>query len=424
MGAAPRNLIASVALFGGDAAPEPPRRVRIWRPGENPGDYGVIVFSARAAAAIMEDYRRRGTLLAIDIEHNQNPTANPCLDPNSPPVTGGYCALELVETSAGPELWMLPDWSDCGAPHAQPGVVCCAAHQIRSKQRRYISPDWWVDPETNEPLRLNRISLVSEPATYGINLLASRAATGARKTMNEEQLRAAYATAKMQAEGAEGELKAAAAAYMEQLKTAAAALGVDLEAEPAPASEQASQAENQPGAQPAAATASAPPNGMANRAATRPRQAAAPAPAQRPMTRAELDAYLAERDERGRLLELNKDRIPEGHRNMLGSRSIADVREYIAGLGPRPAPAGTQGDTGGALVDSHAPGQPRAWKKALSAVENFMASRFRAALGQTEAKEKAFEDKVEEDGGITVSIVDIVERKRAERLKAMGRASA
>ena len=138
---------------------------------------------------------RGGNPLIMDIEHALNPMVNPTLDPADPPPTAGYLQLELFEGPDGPELWGLPRWSDCGRSAPVPGEVCCGKHQIESGQRCCISPDWQIDTETREPVRLNRVSLVAEPATYGINLLASRAVASSEAPMDDkmEKLKAGYA---------------------------------------------------------------------------------------------------------------------------------------------------------------------------------------------------------------------------------------
>ena len=407
-----RNLLASVSLVAGNGPAEPPARVRIWRPGSNPGDYGELAFTRRAADSIMAAFATRGTLLAIDFEHNQNPKANPRLDPNAPPVTGGYLALEVVETRRGPELWFVPQWSDCGAPHAQAGTVCCAKHQITSRQRLYISPDWEMDLETREPLELNRVSLVAEPATYGVNLLASRANPGDRRTMNEAQLRAAFGLAKMQAEGADGDMKAAAAAFVEQLRQAAKNLGVDLDkggGEAAPASVEAS---TQTATDPAAAAAA---TQMASADCAPDKNALASRGAGRMPTQAEIDRMHADAVSKVDLLAANKDRLTPKLSSMLASRSLAETREFLEALPSRAAGSeGTGGDVSGAVGLGPMRAAQGA-KRALSAQDNFTASRIRGALGVTDKAAEEAEKAIDPDGGYTFSLSQIIETKQVER---------
>src|SRR5262245_36483810 len=131
-----RNPTASIRLTASAGPLVAPDRFRIWRAGANPGDYGELNFTPRAAESVMADYLRRGNALVMDIEHALNPAINPKLDPERPPPTAGYLALELVSG----ELWGVPRWSDCGRPAPVPGEVCCGKHQIESGQRCYVSP--------------------------------------------------------------------------------------------------------------------------------------------------------------------------------------------------------------------------------------------------------------------------------------------
>lgn len=323
----------SVVKLVAGAGLVPPARFRLWKAGPNPGDYGNVNFTPAAAASVMGEYQRRGNALVMDIEHALNRTVNPTLSPNDPPPTAGYTALELVDTPDGPELWLLPRWSDCGRDAPVPDEVCCAKHQIQSGQRCYVSPDWDQDTETGEPIRLNRVSLVAEPATWGINLLASRAGAAQGKTqVDEKQIRAAYALASMQAAAAEGPLKETATAYAEQLKGAAAAMGVDLEKEP----EAAPESERAEGQAKKAAAESAQPSEPAKPEAT------AAVTASKPVTMAEVRREMAEQTERQTLLAGIKDRVPTGHTQLVASMGLTQLRAYARGL-PATVSAGGKG---------------------------------------------------------------------------------
>jgi phage I-like protein len=160
------NLVASAALeLPTDGPRRAPTAFPIWRPGPNRGDFGVTNVTPRAARRVLAAYQARGNFLAIDIEHNTNRKANPKYDPSNPPRGGGYLAIALRETLEGLWVWADPvRWSDY------------ARAQIEGGERCYISPDWDNDPTTGEPIEIKRVSLVMEPGTYGIPLLASRAA--------------------------------------------------------------------------------------------------------------------------------------------------------------------------------------------------------------------------------------------------------
>lgn len=142
--------------------PKAPDRYCLWRPGLIKGDFGLCRWDAEAAQQVMAAYEQRGNPVPIDVQHNSNPHCNPNLDRNNPPKGGGYAWLKLVETPAGPELWLDPiKWSDY------------AVQEIESGSRRAISPEWQFDPKTDRPTEITAISLVQNPGTHGIGLMAS-----------------------------------------------------------------------------------------------------------------------------------------------------------------------------------------------------------------------------------------------------------
>lgn len=402
---------STVKLVAG-AGLVPPARFRLWRAGANPGDYGNVNFTPVAAASVMGEYTRRGNALAMDIEHALNRTVNPTLSPNDPPPTAGYTALELVDTPDGPELWLLPRWSDCGRDAPVPDEVCCARHQIQSGQRCYVSPDWDQDTNTGEPIRLNRVSLVAEPATWGINLLASRASATRGTAVNEEQIRAAYALASMQAAAAEGPLKESASAYAEQLKGAAAAMGVDLEAEPAPKSE---RAEGQQAAEEAKPEAQGPAQAaQATKTAAKPTKAPQ---MEKPMTRTEVVTMMAENAERQTLMAGIKDRVPDGHAELVAGMNLPQLRSYARGL---PAPAVPEGG-GGVRAANVTAGKGRAGKdEALSELEQRDVDDLRGALGQTSENVTATKKilAASPEGAVSVSLRALADKHTALRKPA------
>jgi hypothetical protein len=304
-------MIATVLLD----YPKAPRRFRIWKAGANTGDFGVVSFTPAAARAVMSAYERRGHAVAIDIEHATNPRANPAYDPSRPPEMAGYLALRLIETADGPELWADPvRWSDTGR------------QQIESGQRCYFSPDWDFDRRTGEPIALNKVSLVAEPGTYGINLLASRAAAEGT-AMDLELLMALINGAKKLAETAQDPaLKAMGADLAAQLEAAAQALGLNVGGEPKPPDAAAGAGATEEEEKQAAAKA-----------------AAAKASPAKPLTMEQLTAavQLATREEaeKGRLLASAKGRpgVTDAMVAFLGARSLAEVREFIATLSPVPS---------------------------------------------------------------------------------------
>jgi hypothetical protein len=383
-----------------------PERFRIWRAGGNPGDYGELFYTPRANASVMGVYMQRGNALCMDIQHAMNPEINPKLDPADPPPTAGYLALESVSTADGPELWGVPRWSDCGRDAPVPGKVCCGKHQIESGQRCYVSPDWQIDTDTREPLILNRVSLVAEPGTWGVNLLASRAGAAQGKTqVDEKQIRAAYALASMQAAAAEGPLKDTAAAYVEQLKSAAAAMGVDLEKEPEAAPE-SKKPEAQAAAEPAKLTEP-----------TKPEAQAAAVTAGKPLTAADFDRRFAEHTERQTLLAGIQGRVPEGHAQLVASMGLTQLRVYARGL---PAPVDPDGK-GGVRAANVTAGTDRVGKaEPLTALEQRDVDDLRAALGQTSENVTATRKILDASptGDFDISLRSLVEKHIALRKPA------
>lgn len=132
---------------------EPPAEIQLWNVGDNPTDYGVHRWTERSAREVMARYESRGNPLQIDIDHN-------CADepdPASPPPTGGYARLELREGAP----WLVFDWS------------AYAIEQIATRQRLFLSPEYFIDEKTKEIIALIRVSLVGSPGTHNARMLAS-----------------------------------------------------------------------------------------------------------------------------------------------------------------------------------------------------------------------------------------------------------
>jgi hypothetical protein len=375
----------------------------------------------------MEAFLSRGNPLSMDIEHTVSLAEARGATPTEAAqegISAGYCVLELVETPEGPALDFVARWTDCGRAEALPApAICCARHQIETGQRCEFSPDWLGDPATGEPIRVNRISLVRDGAMHGIGLLASRAALERKRAMPGEMdgCRAAYAYHKAMAAAGGDDVKEHEA-MVAKLAAHAAGLGVDLEkgeSGDAPPKEQEgaprAAAAEQPGVTPPKETE--PPKGAVGSTALASRGTAQPVTAEQ--VTAQVMRRLEDHTALTTLLEANKDRIPEGHRTMLASQGLAVARRYVEGLPPRPAPAGTNGDTGGAIEPGTAQKRHRV---ALTPPEQFMASRVHDALGKSEESGAAFDKRpevgVDHLGRATYefSIVKIAEQKRTERV--------
>jgi hypothetical protein len=129
----------------------PPVTAPLWRNGDNPTDFGVHRWTERSQREVMAAYETRGNRIMIDVEHAGSSVEG------EPVVTGGYATLEI----RGGEPWLDFDWS------------AYAVDQIQTRQRLYLSPEYDVDQKTSEIVRLYRVSLVADPATYNARVLAS-----------------------------------------------------------------------------------------------------------------------------------------------------------------------------------------------------------------------------------------------------------
>ncbi len=136
---------------GAQMAPfEPPKEFRIFAAGKIPTQNGETdLFDAKAAAAVMEEYKKWGVDLIVDLEHdtvNEEAKANRS-DAND---ARGHFGLELRNG----ELWAVNvTWTPDGA------------RRLEEKTQRYISPLFRRDKKTGRILRLLNVALVSMPAT-------------------------------------------------------------------------------------------------------------------------------------------------------------------------------------------------------------------------------------------------------------------
>lgn len=323
-----------IPLGGPGAAPD---RFRIWHAGNNPGDYGDNNVTARAVDAIMAEHAKRGVALAIDIQHATNPRENPKYDPANPPPIAGHAALKVVASADGPELWADPvRWTDCGRPFAVPSPgVCCGKHQIETGQRPYISPDWFLDPATREPRSLDKLSLVAEPGTFKVNMLAARAR---RSDMNDTDILKALLAAGMGAAASQDpDIQALGALVAGQSNDLATSKGLDLAgadaAEP-PASQAAPMAPA-----PAAAAADACDPKIEKMVAAALAKHGVGVAASKPLTEASVRSILAEDRERSALLDANKDTLG-GLVGVLASKPLAEVKVFIAAAASKKTPTG------------------------------------------------------------------------------------
>jgi phage I-like protein len=132
----------------------PPAEIQLWDVGANGTDFGTHIWNERSVAEVTSRYNERGNPLLVDVEHN-----GAKLDDDVPAATAGYASLEIRDGAP----WLVFNWSAYGV------------EQIATGQRRFLSPEYDIDADTNEIVRLYRVSLVAEPGTYRARVLASAA---------------------------------------------------------------------------------------------------------------------------------------------------------------------------------------------------------------------------------------------------------
>lgn len=142
---------------------EPPEAARLWRAGWNKTDKGDLQFTPRSAKLVQEAYAERGNPLAFYYEHEDRLP----LDKRGGSPMRGACAapssmLVVRDVGEGPECWAESiAWTDE------------AKRQIKSGERRQISPIAKFDSETREIVEILNVSLCAEGATHHGTILAS-----------------------------------------------------------------------------------------------------------------------------------------------------------------------------------------------------------------------------------------------------------
>ena len=307
-----KHRVRAYAFKPGD----PPREIQLWNVGNNPTDYGVHRWTARSASEVMGAYLKRSNPLQIDIEHNTAPDdaevhAGPQLPPEERP-TGGYAKLEIRNGAP----WLVFDWSQV------------AVEQIRTRQRLFLSPDYLVDKQTGEIVRLNCVSLVGNPGTHGARILAAAVRCGGKGRMNLALFLAALRAA-LAAEDP--------AVAKEQISNLIAEVEKSAGGEP----------DGDEGTQTPVGAAAAPESGdpstpapAADDEEEKKRQAAVAASAAKPPAATDETARLREAvAAKDRVLAAG-DKIPPAYRVFASSLSQTQFDQFVAGLPDLSAPAG------------------------------------------------------------------------------------
>lgn len=147
------RILGGALALAAEAEREPPAEFQLWAKGENPTDYGVHIWNERSIREVMARYKARGNPLLVDVEH----LGSQIKATGEPAPTAGYATLEVRDGAP----WLVFTWSDYGR------------EQIRTGQRRFLSPEYDVDKDTGEILALYRVSLVADPGTHRARMLAT-----------------------------------------------------------------------------------------------------------------------------------------------------------------------------------------------------------------------------------------------------------
>ena len=137
-----------------------PTAFRIWAYGTNECDGKPVVFTERAAEALIAEQTARGRLYSFDYDHRS-------LIPDVSPEAGkaaGWHVLEVREYDGKPELWASQcDWT----AEARAGV------ESTPPEWKYFSPCFEVHSETREVVSYINTALTNNPLTHGLPALAS-----------------------------------------------------------------------------------------------------------------------------------------------------------------------------------------------------------------------------------------------------------
>jgi hypothetical protein len=211
-----RGDMVLLSVLAGDT---PPTEFRVFAAGANPTKKGVFIFDAQAAKDVMAAYAEHATDGMIDLEHLS-------LDPNAPHYDPDARAWYQLELRPSGELWAVNvKWTDDGAI------------RLTEKRQRFISQAFIADKKTKRIKSLHNIAITAQPASHGLEpLVAANVATG-DASMDPAQLPAIAQALGLDAGATVEDILAAIGAAMKKIQDGAA--GVDPEAEPMAAGENA-----------------------------------------------------------------------------------------------------------------------------------------------------------------------------------------
>ncbi len=286
---------------------EPPEEIQLWNVGANATDYGVHRWTERSIVEVFEPYKARGNPLQIDLDHGCSAEELEQRKTDDLPPTGGYAHLEVRNGAP----WLRFDWS------------AVAIEQLRTKQRRFLSPEYAVDTKTGEIVGITRVSLVSDPGTHHARMLASAKRIRARSNDMIDPVILAALEAALEAE----DPKAAIESLLTKLKAAGGDDAAPVEGEHDIAAAGAEMPEDKPVA------AAAEPEGDKPVAA----KVAASKPAGKLVAELGLEAKASlasltqrvENVERDRLLERDGGRLHESIRAWASTQPLAVVQGLV-----------------------------------------------------------------------------------------------
>jgi phage I-like protein len=180
----PRDIVcAAFALPFGDDGVEraalggAPVAFRIWRPGPNPTDMGVHVFSEESAKTLMAEQAVRGNRYSIDADHM---SLNQVAPPEARKAVGWH-RLAVRPSADGPELWAVEvEWTD----------AVKAGLEKTIPEWRYFSPAYKTAKDGEIVSYLNT-AITNNPATHHVTELATLQAAS-RTSMDYKEMAAAF----------------------------------------------------------------------------------------------------------------------------------------------------------------------------------------------------------------------------------------
>ena len=166
-----QQLRGRVVRLDGAAAPEPPRKIRLFKFGKVDTTKGEFLFDKKSAESVMKTWRDYGNDLCFDYEHK-------AVDPDAR--AGDGLAAGWFKLAIGTDGLYAVDirWTDK------------AAKQITSREWRYFSPTFEYESESGRILELVNVALTNIPATKDLPpLVASKRKPMPTKTNKVTEVR-------------------------------------------------------------------------------------------------------------------------------------------------------------------------------------------------------------------------------------------